>query len=245
MLPPDTWLHIVSYLRYASELSAVATALNKSVTFFLVTASDCLKHDVMVCAAAHNKRQIFDDLVGLELCDQIWELTRVNPQFQHKIVEYRQERDLFWTANHVCYAAGNGWLSVVQWLHAQGCPLGKTPCRQAMVGGDYLELVVWLVQHGCPCDAHIYHCALAWGRSRTVAWFLKKEVMGEFIRKHNYLGVSRAPMALLDYTVPLEELVESGAFESTRSCLEMRPKNPPKKLIRPHNSLFRELLKVP
>jgi hypothetical protein len=77
-----------------------------------------------------------------------------------------------------------------------------------------LELVKWLIQHGCACEAHIYDCALAWKKPKIKEWFEKKEVMGDYLRIHNYLRLpSSVRDELLGHTVTLEELTTRGAFD--------------------------------
>ena len=56
------------------------------------------------------------------------------------------------------YAAWNGHLEVLQWAHAQGCPVDEDTCTDAAKHG-HLDVLKWLWAHGCRWDE--WTCAQA------------------------------------------------------------------------------------
>lgn len=57
--------------------------------------------------------------------------------------------------HRACYAAAwNGHLGVLRWLHANGCPWTGRACSGAVHGG-HLELLQWLRINGCPWDTEL------------------------------------------------------------------------------------------
>lgn len=54
-------------------------------------------------------------------------------------------------------AAGQGHLEILQWARAQGCPWNKWVCAIAAKGG-HLEIVQWAKENGCPWDKDLVCC---------------------------------------------------------------------------------------
>jgi hypothetical protein len=48
--------------------------------------------------------------------------------------------------------AALGWLGVLQWAQANGCPWGEATCLSA-AGGGHLEVLQWARTNGCPWDS--------------------------------------------------------------------------------------------
>ena len=47
--------------------------------------------------------------------------------------------------------AGKGWLDVLRWARANGCPWDRWACMRAARGG-HLEVLQWARANGCPWD---------------------------------------------------------------------------------------------
>ena len=91
---------------------------------------------------------------------------------------YYQEHLGWAAAAYPCQgAARGGHLEVLQWLHANGCPLGANTCMYAARGG-HLEVLQWLCANGCPwggstCEeaaegGHLW--VLQWARANGCPW---------------------------------------------------------------------------
>jgi len=51
--------------------------------------------------------------------------------------------------DYAAHVAAQGWLSLLQWARANGCPWDKWTCARAAWGG-HLEVVQWAYANGCP-----------------------------------------------------------------------------------------------
>ena len=49
------------------------------------------------------------------------------------------------------HAAHGGQLEILQWLRAEGCPLGRGICYHAVEQG-HVEVLRWARENGCPWD---------------------------------------------------------------------------------------------
>jgi hypothetical protein len=73
--------------------------------------------------------------------------------------------------------AAKGWLGLLQWARANGCPWTKTTCAKAAEGG-HLDVLRWARANGCPWDhstcaeaakgGHLE--ALQWARANGCPW---------------------------------------------------------------------------
>ena len=51
------------------------------------------------------------------------------------------------------YAAGGGYLEVLQWARANGCPWDEETCTFAAKKG-HNEVLQWAIENGCPEPLH-------------------------------------------------------------------------------------------
>jgi Ankyrin repeats (3 copies) len=67
-------------------------------------------------------------------------------------------------------AAESNQLTIVQFLHSQGCPWDQTVSHAAARRGD-LEMLLWAHEHGCPVDVGtILRIAASSGHIEMVVW---------------------------------------------------------------------------
>jgi hypothetical protein len=79
--------------------------------------------------------------------------------------------------SHSREVAANGWLGLLQWARANGCPWNKVACARAAKGG-HLDVLQWACTNGCPWDERT--CAdaakeghldvLQWARANGCPW---------------------------------------------------------------------------
>ena len=72
-------------------------------------------------------------------------------------------------ANTCMYAARGGHLEVLQWLRANGCPWGRNTCSGAAEGG-HLEVLQWARVNGCPWDEDTCRFAAQGGHLEVLQW---------------------------------------------------------------------------
>jgi hypothetical protein len=86
--------------------------------------------------------------------------------------QWEQEED--WSKQF----ASNGWLALLQWAHANGCPWDPSTCANAARGG-HLDVLQWARNNGCPWNeastcanaALVGHLGLLqWARANGCPW---------------------------------------------------------------------------
>jgi hypothetical protein len=67
------------------------------------------------------------------------------------------------------YAARNGYLEVLKWARANGCPWNEDTCAQAAWGG-HLEVLQWARANGCPWNEDTCAYAARGGHLEVLQW---------------------------------------------------------------------------
>jgi hypothetical protein len=65
--------------------------------------------------------------------------------------------------------AANGWLALLQWARANGCPWDKSTCAQAARGG-HLDVLQWAFTNGCPWGEETCVWAAERGHLEVLQW---------------------------------------------------------------------------
>jgi hypothetical protein len=65
--------------------------------------------------------------------------------------------------------AANGWLGVLQWARANGCPWDRWTCANAATGG-HLDVLQWVRANGCPWDKGTCMWAARGGHLEVLQW---------------------------------------------------------------------------
>jgi hypothetical protein len=65
--------------------------------------------------------------------------------------------------------AARGWLALLQWARANGCPWDESTCAKAAEGGQ-LEVLRWARANGCPWDASTCMWAAEGGHLEVLQW---------------------------------------------------------------------------
>ncbi|PNH09155.1 Ankyrin repeat domain-containing protein [Tetrabaena socialis] len=73
------------------------------------------------------------------------------------------------------------WQAKVDWLVAQGCPLGAEACEAVASRPDALRRLQWLRQRGCPLSSHVTHLLAGAGNVEALQYVLDQgaEVAGD------------------------------------------------------------------
>jgi len=69
-------------------------------------------------------------------------------------------------------AAGNGWLSVLEWTRKHGYPWDARTCMKAARGG-HLEVLKWAREHGCPWNEFTCYKAAQGGHMEVLQWAIE------------------------------------------------------------------------
>jgi hypothetical protein len=108
-------------------------------------------------------------------------------------------------------AARNNKLAVLQFLHAQHCPLSRTVCQFAAASGR-LEVLRWAREHRCDWDARTILCtAVSSGSVEVAAWVKQQEGVA-------VTSLAMAEAAKHGYTAVCEYLLEQQCPCDTRAC---------------------------
>jgi hypothetical protein len=99
------------------------------------------------------------DLVACRFVCTTW--MRTSPP---RDAEYRQHKTA-WSEQ----VAANGWLGVLQWARANGCPWDEWTCAQAAEGG-HLDVLRWARANGCPWDESTCARAAEGGHLNVLQW---------------------------------------------------------------------------
>jgi len=70
---------------------------------------------------------------------------------------------------YICEVASRGWLSVLQWARANGCPWDEMTCASAAEGG-HLDVLQWARANGCPWDVMTCANAAGGGHLEVLQW---------------------------------------------------------------------------
>lgn len=73
-------------------------------------------------------------------------------------------------ARYFChFAARHGYLNLIKWARANGCPWDENTCYRAAEGG-HLEMLIWARANGCPWDERTCSSAANGGHLEVLQW---------------------------------------------------------------------------
>ena len=87
------------------------------------------------------------------------------------LIKWARANGCPWNEWTCLYAANGGHLEVLQWARANGCPWNEYTCLHAAEGG-HLEVLQWAISNGCPYDRY-YLCSKAKVKEWIAAGLLK------------------------------------------------------------------------
>src|SRR5437899_2907345 len=67
------------------------------------------------------------------------------------VLQWARANGCPWDESICAYVAKNGYLAVLQWARANGCPWDESTCAQAAWNG-HLEVLQWARANGCPSN---------------------------------------------------------------------------------------------
>ncbi len=88
------------------------------------------------------------------------------------VITYHHEKDHFFPTNVIAWAASNGHLEVVQWLHENRCEEGYTTYAMNWAAAKgHLEVAKWLHENRHEgCTINVRHVAIVNGHEDVVQW---------------------------------------------------------------------------
>ena len=85
------------------------------------------------------------------------------------LIKWARANGCPWDAWTCTYAAEHGHLEVLQWARTNGCPWDEWTCSRAAEGG-HLEMLQWARTNGCPWSQYTCHEAARGGHLEVLQW---------------------------------------------------------------------------
>ena len=86
-----------------------------------------------------------------------------------EVLQWARANGCPWNKWTCAYAAKDGHLEVLQWIRANGCPWNEDTCAYAAEGG-HLKVLQWARANGCPWDRETCIIATRFGHLDVLQW---------------------------------------------------------------------------
>lgn len=147
------------------------------------TKDEVLLGNIFKRAAAVGRFDMLEEIVMNSSRRMLHYLKRCNDSYSYVVAGIRSEsyklsvlkwlraRGFAWDSRLVKVAAGNGSLSILQWMKDEGYPQSwcVEACDFAALGGN-LEVLIWLNENGCPIHEETCRNAARNGDLESLIW---------------------------------------------------------------------------
>ena len=107
----------------------------------------------------------------------------------------------WWNTNTCMYAAMNGHLECLRFLHTQGCEWDVSTCYSAANSG-YLECLKYARQHGCPFNDTVHQSAVIRGKIECLK-YAYEQLFGEHVNGYAVcvMAINNNQLECLKYAI--------------------------------------------